>query len=326
MVKKSQKIFSFFLIALIILISVVVMAISSFQAKSPTLTKSVKFVIPKGQSISMISQRLYDEGLIRSQLAFRALAYKDNLQTKIQAGSFELAASMNLKEIASVLTRGTDDLWLTIPEGYRREQIAESLARQDLTDFDEAEFLQLTEGLEGQLFPDTYLVPKSISNQALVNLLKNTFTSKVSSGLASELAASDMTLNEVLTFASLVQRESAKDLEMPLIAGVIQNRLDVGMALGIDATLQYIKGYDAKENTWWPHALSADKELDSLYNTYKYPGLPPAPICNSGLAAIKAVLNPADTDAFYYLHDPQGNIHTAVDLAGHNSNIKRYLQ
>ena len=280
--KASSKLLGLLLIFFIIVISATVIAISAFQAKSATLTKSVKFIIPKGQSVSAISQRLYDEGLIRSRLAFRFLAYKDKLQSKIQAGSFELSASMSLMEIAKTLTRGTNDLWITIPEGWRREEIAQSLAKQDLDEFDEAEFLRLTTGLEGQLFPDTYLVPKSITSPALVNLFTNTFNTKVKSALASQIAASDLDLKQILTLASLVQRESAGDEEMALVAGILYNRLEIAMPLQIDATLQYAKGYDRSKDSWWSPPLAVDKELNSPYNTYQNPGLPPAPIANPG--------------------------------------------
>jgi UPF0755 protein len=326
MPKKSKKKFLSISFALVILlVSATVVVISSLAAPSPKLTKTERFVIPKGQSIAGIAERLEDAGLIRSHWAFRLWVSKNQLQNKIQAGSFELSDNLTLPELALALTRGTDDLWVTVPEGWRREEIAASLAKQELSEFDEKEFLQLTTGLEGQLFPDTYLLSKESSTKAVAQLFANTFESRVKQGLATQLAEAQMSLNEVLTLASLVQRESANEAEMPLVAGILLNRMEIQMPLQVDATLQYVKATGANGD-WWPDALAADKELDSLYNTYQHAGLPPAPICNPGLDAIKAVLSPEKTSALYYLHDSQGQIHTAQDLAGHNANVNKYLR
>ncbi|HPS40694.1 MAG TPA: endolytic transglycosylase MltG [Candidatus Woesebacteria bacterium] len=297
-----------------------------FQAKSNASQETVRFVIPKGQALSVIATRLQEENLIKNKWAFRFAVYKNNLANKIQAGSFELSASMDTWQIANALTVGTDDVWITLPEGWRREEIAESLSKQGLSSFDQTEFLNLSKGLEGQLFPDTYLVPREITSEALLSLFKNTFASKVTSPLSEELSKSKLSLNEILTLASLVQRESGNDEEMPLVAQVLFNRLDLEMPLQVDATLQYVKGFNKAENSWWSTPLGEDKELNSLYNTYQHSGLPPGPICNPGLAAIKAVLNPTPTQALYYLHDSAGKIHLANTLETHNSNVNKYLR
>jgi len=324
--KKANKFFPFLLIFLATIISSLLIFFSIFQPVDRDNKSSVTFIIPKGQSINQIANRLADEKLIRSTIAFRYVVFKDRLQNKIQAGSFKVSPSSNTWEIAQILTKGTDDLWITLPEGWRREEIASSLAKQDLDAFNQLEFLNLTQGLEGQLFPDTYLVSRSISTSALVNLLNNTFESKIKVALASDLSKSQFSLNEVLSLASLIQRESASDSEMSLVAGILLNRLEINMPLQVDATLQYVKGYDQNEQSWWPTPLAADKSLTSAYNTYLNNGLPPGPICNPGFAAIKAVLYPQPTNALYYIHDLSGKIHTATDLDGHNRNVNQYLR
>jgi UPF0755 protein len=126
----------------------------------------------------------------------------------------------------------------------------------------------------------------------------------------------------VLTLASIVDRESAKD-DKALVAGILWNRLDVGMKLQADATLQYVKG---KEGNWWPQPLSEDKYLDSPFNTYQHTGLPPHPINNPSMDSIDAVLNPVDTDCLYYLHDTDHQIHCSVTYAGQVDNVNRYLR
>lgn len=289
-------------------------------------TQTQLFVIPKGQAISVIGERLEEAGLIKNSLAFRFIVKKDGIAQKIQAGSFDLAPSMTTAEIAQKLTQGTYDLWVTIPEGWRREEIADSLAKQELEEFSKDEFLKLTKGYEGRLFPDTYLVPRQITTDQLVRLLQQTFEKKVLTGLEDELAASKYSLNEILTMASIVEREAKGFEQMTRVAGVLWKRIDIGMALQVDASLQYIKGYNTTQDSWWAVPTAEDKKLNSVFNTYKYPGLPPAPIANPGLDAIKATLNPIDTGALYYIHERSGKIHFATTLEGHNANVDKYLR
>lgn len=289
-------------------------------------TQTQSFVIPKGQAISIIAKRLVEAGLIKNDLAFRFIVQKNNLGQKIQAGSFDLSPNMTTTEIAQKLTQGTYDVWVTIPEGWRREEIADSLAAQELEFFSKEDFLQQTKGLEGKLFPDTYLVPRQISTEQLVRLFQQTFEKKILKGLEADLKKSSYSLNEVLTMASIIERESKGYEQMRQVAGVLWKRIDIGMALQVDASLQYIKGYDSTQDSWWVTPTADDKKLNSVFNTYKYPGLPPAPIANPGFDAIKATLNPIESDSLYYIHDREGEIHFASTLEEHNANVDRYLR
>ncbi len=327
MLKNFWRFFSIFLFAVLLLAGAGVGAFFYFTAPVDSAAlASQRFVIPRGQATSVIAARLQEQGLIRQSWVFTLVVKINGLRQKIQAGSFELSPSMSAREIAYQLTVGTDDIWLTFPEGWRREEIAESVVKQGLVDFDPDEFLRLSKGLEGQLYPDTYLVSRSLTATALVQLLSNTFTSRVATPLAADIANHPWSLNQILTLASLVQRESANDGEMPLVAGILTHRLRIGMPLQVDATLQFVKDYSQSEQSWWPVPLAADKALNSPYNTYQHPGLPPAPICNPSLAAIKAVLAPQATDALYYIHDNQGRIHTGRTLDEHNRNVNQYLR
>lgn len=331
LMKNSLKKKNFFLPILLffLITSIFALAIAFylFQPVNSADQSTANFVIPKGQSTQQIAKRLYEANLIRSTYVFRFVVYQSGLQNKIQAGSYKLSPSLSIWQLSQALTKGTDDIWITLPEGWRREEIAESLIKQDLNFFDEEEFLDLTRVLEGQLFPDTYLVSKAVNTQALVNLFYNTFESKIILALEKELKQNDLTLNQVLTLASLIQREAGDDdNEMPLIAGVLFNRLNLGMALQIDASLQYAKGFDKNQQSWWPKPSASDKNLSSPYNTYQNVGLPPAPICNPGLKAVEAALNPQATSALYYIHDLSGEIHLAETLEAHNKNINQYLR
>lgn len=288
--------------------------------------ESQRFVIPKGQAVSIIANRLQEEGLIKNALVFRFIVKKEGLGNKIQAGSFDLSPSMSSTEIARQLTQGTYDIWITIPEGWRREEIAQSLSKQELEAFSQEDFLALTSGKEGRLFPDTYLVPRQMSTEQVAELLEQTFERKIVTGLAEEIRASVYDFDQALIMASIVEREALGSEQMRMVAGVLWNRIELGMPLQADATLQYIKGYDAVENSWWGTPLVADRQRNSPFNTYRNPGLPPAPIANPGLEAITAALNPASTSYLYYLHDQEGEIHYAQDLAGHNANVEQYLR
>lgn len=286
------------------------------EASSPALPDSTQtkiFVIRKGESVRQIAERLSKEKLIRSPVAFFLIVKQKNLAKKIQAGDFRLLPAMSAVEIAEELTHGTLDVWITIPEGWRNGQIAMELARK--VNIPEAEFLAFAR--EGYMFPDTYLVPKEASATAVIAIFEKNFANKVEKAWATD---------DVITLASIVEREAKFDEDRSLVAGVLSNRLQNNMPLQADATLQYIKGYDEATGAWWPRVNPADKDIDSRYNTYKYPGLPPGPIANPGLASIAAVVDPAETDYLYYISEPDGTIHYAKTLEEHNENIRKYLR
>lgn len=320
------------IIGLVVLSGIV--GVISVAYYASTLTKPVSaatqppqtFVIPPGQATSVIADRLAAAKLIRNPLAFRLELKRLGLETKLQAGSFKISPSMSTAEVAQSLTVGTSDVWVTILEGWRREEIAESLARQELPAFDPEEFLALTAESEGMLFPDTYLVPRQVDAEAIYDQLTTTFDQKVVKGLADEIASSPRSFEDVLVMASLIEREARDFEQMKMVSGILWNRIDDGIALNVDATLQYAKGYNQTEKSWWAVPLSADKQITSPYNTYRHAGLPPQPIANPGLDAIKAALEPTPSANYYYLHDPQGNMHYAETLEGHNQNIDRYLR
>lgn len=281
------------------------------------------FVIHPGESIRTIANNLENEGFIRDSLAFFLIVKQQGIERNIQAGDFRLSTAMTAQEILEQLQHGTIDVWVTIPEGWRNEEIAVKLT-QELA-IPEQEFLQYAE--EGYMFPDTYLFPKLASGSAVAQKMNNTFDQKITEAYADEIAASEFTLHEIVTLASLVEREAQFEDERPVVASVLINRIHDGMALNIDATLQYALGYQAGEKDWWKQTLTnEDKEIESPYNTYKYAGLPPGPIANPGLSAIVAVLRPADTNYFYYLHDSDGRIHPAETYEQHLQNIEMYLQ
>lgn len=294
----------------------------------PNATEKQTFVIPRGQSVSAVADNLAEANLIKSPWAFRFAVWQQNLTGKIQAGSFLVSPGMDVFGIARRLTEGTDDVWVTIQEGWRAEQIGQYL-ESELSQFDTNSTAFTSECLtaEGFLFPETYLVPRGYDTKQMCDLLKAQYGEVFTFDLR-EQATANTGLNDeqVVILASIVQREAKDPEQMRHVAGILLNRLEIGMALQVDATLQYAKGYDPVKETWWPTPTAADKEVDSPYNTYLNQGLPPAPISNPGLDALMAVVNPLESDELYYLHAPDGSMYYAETYEGHQANIDRYLR
>lgn len=290
-----------FLLSAVLGIGTVVWWKVSLLPVNPNDKTSRSFVVAKGDGIKEVSIRLREAGLIRNKVAFFVLE-RFFIKDILQAGSFKLSGAMTSQEIANKLTLGTEDVWITVPEGWRKEQIIEYLQSQNISSpggvWEE----------EGKYFPETYLVPKQISVDGVRQLMRKTFDQKVLN-----------ITNEQLIIASMVEREAQKEEDRPLVASVIWNRYKIGMKLDIDATIQYALGFWKKELT------IQDLAIRSPYNTYTNAGLPPGPICNPGLSVINAALNPAKTDYLYYLTDKDGNMHYAKTLEEHNANVGKYL-
>jgi UPF0755 protein len=326
MKKLLNGILVFVSLCIVALIATSIYAYQQLLPKNSTQNEKITFVIPRGQAISVIGRRLQDQGIIKNSLAFRYVVWQKQLAGKLQSGSFMLSPSMSVGEVAQELTTGTNDVWITVLEGWRVEEVADMLSEQNLDAFDKQQFLDLVKGQEGYLFPDSYLIPRSASAEMVFTLLRDTFDKKITQGLKTEIAQSGQKLSEIVILASIVQREAREFDQMKQVSGILHNRLAKGMALNVDATLQYAKGYDSTLKTWWPQPLASDKDSSSLFNTYKFAGLPPRPISNPGLEAIQAVLAPQKTNAIFYIHDRQGNIHTAVTLEEQTRNVNQYLR
>lgn len=312
-------------ILVVVIIAIVVFVIGSLwwnngiAAVDPKDTSSKVFVIPKGAAVRTIGNELKTAGLIKDPVVFFIYIKQNRLDQGIQAGSYKLSPSMNLPQIMDTIRHGTVDTWVTIPEGLRSEEIAEILS--ELIPTYKPDWVPALKEEEGYLFPDTYLIPKDADVSTVISILKGNFSKKISEiGLSME----DPELNEIVILASLIEREALRDDEKPMIASVIYNRLNDGMALDIDATLQYAKGKNA-QGKWWSVPTGADRQIDSPYNTYKNPGVPPGPIANPGIEAIRAAKNPSSSQYYFYIHDTKGTVHFSRTLDEHNVNIQKYL-
>lgn len=295
-----------------------------------------KFLIVKGEAAGKIAKKLESAGLIKSELAFRLYTQLSGREKSIQAGNYELSPNLALKEIIKALVAGPKEVWVTYPEGLRREEIAQKTVKaldieKDKTTTFLQEFLQESEGQEGFLFPETYLFPKDVTAKKVIAKLRSTFDTKVSEKIISDAKASGSTIKEVIILASVIERETITDEERPVVAGILLKRLDAGWPLQADATLQYAIA-NAKcqisniKCDWWQPPTAEQKSLKSPYSTYTNKGLPPSPIANPGNSSIKAVVYPEDSPYWYYLHDSEGKIHYAKSLEEHNQNIARYLR
>ncbi|MEK9146834.1 MAG: endolytic transglycosylase MltG [Patescibacteria group bacterium] len=326
--KFSTRALLAFTFLILILSPVVANLTYQSQLKPASRTESYQiFVIRPGQPVDQIAQNLKEAGLVRNALAFRLLVAQMGIGKSIQAGDFRLSPHSSAGDIATELTHGAIDVWITFPEGTRVEEMVEIIEAKlktpgnDKYQFDNEEFIELAR--EGYMFPDTYLIPKDTTAQLVADRMHQTFSQKVDQNL---LVSKKLTADEIITLASLIEREAKTNEERPTIAGILLNRLSAGIALQVDATVQYAKGYDAASDSWWPQVVPEDyQSVISPFNTYLHAGLPPGPIANPGIESIRAARSPQETDYLYYLHDSEGKIHYAENIEEHHANIRKYL-
>ncbi len=306
-----------------------------FYFFAPVENKDQKIIFTVGKDQNKLDAilSLKEQKLIRNVGAFSLLLSLIKGESKISPGGYRLNTNMNAWQVLNKITNKPDLVWVTVREGLRKEQIAQVLAEAlGWTDKQKGLWLDQNtndkpEYFEGVYFPDTYLIPIDESGKDISQRFINRFNEKMAP-LFSEFAAKDILWTTGVKIASLIQREAGGTSDMRIISGVIWNRLNKGMKLEIDATMQYTRGpstSSGQASNWWGPVDIKEKLVDSPYNTYLYKGLPPHPICNPGLPAIEAALNPAETDCLYYLHDRARQIHCSKTYAEHLENIKKYL-
>lgn len=272
------------------------------------------FSIAPGESVFSISDHLQVTGLIRDAEAFRTYLIYSGLDTSIQAGEYKLSPAMSAIEIAHELQDATsEEVTFIVLPGWRMDELAASLSTSGLSitpgDFFNAvnnppkgfNFLSDANSAEGFLFPDSYIFSRQITAKELVDELVRHFALNLSPDMQLAFENQGLTVYQAVTLASIVQREAIHMEESPLIASVYLNRLNIGMKLEADPTVQYAIGYNVTQDTWWTNPLSAaDLQFDSPFNTYIYGGLPPAPISNPDLDALNAVAFPVETPYYFF--------------------------
>jgi UPF0755 protein len=281
------------------------------------------FRIEKGESIASIATRLEKSFIVANAQAFYDYLVYTGLDLSIQAGDYTLSPTLSIIDTArKIQDSAPDEITFGILPGWRMEEIAASLPTSGLEITPEAflaaaqtppQVLELSypATMEGFFLPDSYILPRSITIDQLLETIARNFALHITDEMRAGFSSQGLDVYQAVTLASIVERESIRDEEMPLIASVFINRLNVGMALGSDPTVQYALGYDLAGQTWWTNPLSLDNlKFNAPYNTYIYTGLPPGPISNPGLGALAAVAFP-ETSPYYYFQ-------AACDNSGHH--------
>lgn len=300
----------------------------------------VPFTIEPGETAVTIAVRLAEGGLINNAELFRLYIRYYGVDAHLEAGDFELRRNMTMEEIAEALQQARmEEVTVTILPGWRAEEIAEMLERENIMRSDA--FLALVrqgtfayavladrpEGstLEGYLFPETYRLPAQATALDLVERMLKTFDQRFTPEMRQAVSQQGMTIYEAVTLASIAEREGVVSEELPIIAGVYFNRLEQGMYLQADPTFQYARGYDAASGQWWAPFDVEDVELvQSPYNTFLNPGLPPGPICSPSQAALEAVTSSADTNYLFFYAKGDGTHAFATTYEEHLANQARY--
>lgn len=287
------------------------------------------FVISRTNQLET-AKRLQESGYIRSSLLLAIARLTTFRFGEIEPGGYRLSRSMDARKLITILTSEPQLKWITFPEGLRKEEVGEKLAKELHWTDEELEKWNTTytameyDYREGVYFPDTYLIPVDENGLDTAKRMIIRFNERFE-GYPEKFAEKDILWTTGLKVASIIQREAAGKEDMALISAVIWNRLLNNHSLEIDATVQYARGNTG--SGWWaPIKASEIRTIDSPYNTYKNKGLPPTPISNPGIDAIEAALNPQDSDCFYYLHDKDRQIHCAKTFEEHKANIETYLR
>lgn len=317
----------------------------------------VSFTVEPGETAASVAARLEEQGLVVNGEVFRQFMAYQGLDTSLGAGAYTLRGNMTMHEVAEVLKQGgSNATTVTIPEGWRAEQVGWLLEQQGLMRSDdfvaEARSGQYDyswlaarpagASLEGFLFPDTYQLANDVGPADVVRLMLATFDARVAPEIEGRLAGKTvfdlalgaerpLTAYDVVILASIVEREAVVAEERPIIASVYFNRLnpayvnETALRLSADPTIQYAKGLDPATGNWWSAMLPGEGQtIESPYNTFKIQGLPPGPICSPGLASILAVLNPAETNYLYFHAVGDGSHVFAATLEEHMQNQEKY--
>ncbi len=304
-------------IAVFLILVLVFAGLFLTESRSVSVEGGTKnLTVSEGEGVSEFSEILYSEGIVKHPEIFKIQAKLGGYAGSVQPGNITIENGMSYGDILELLiTPNRSATKFVVPEGYEVRQIALDLCEAGLADWDafysalnndtyDYKFLEglpkRENALEGYLFPATYEIPEGMSEHDIIDLMLSAFDNQFKDEYYDRAAELNMTVDQIITMASVVERETDADTERAKVAGVFYNRLNSGMKLQSCATVQYILG-ERK-----PVLSIADTQIDSPYNTYVYAGLPAGPICNPGIACIEAALYPEDTDAYYFVLGSDG--------------------
>ncbi len=299
------------------------------------------FRISFGEGTEKIAENLVYNGFIKNAFYFKFYIWEKNLTASIKAGEYYLSSAMSIGQIAEIITSGKtvgQETTVLIPEGLtsaesekiltdanliKNGEFTDAIKKENMRKYPNYEFLAdkpKNAGLEGYLFPDTYRFFKDAKAEEIVKKMLENFDKKFDKEMRLETAKQNETIFEILTLASIIQEEVFGFNDMKTVAGIFKNRISAGMALEADSTINFITGKKI------PQVSSDDLKIDSAYNTYKYAGLPPGPISNPGLDAIKAAIWPEKTPYWYFLTTQDGKVIYSKTYEEHLKNKARYLK
>jgi UPF0755 protein len=325
------------IVAILVAVAFVTFAASTWFKESVYNDRSMPaaatdVTVDRGMTFAEVTRELADRHVIAHPIAFRILARFRHDEARIEAGQYRLAPHESMDEVLRQLVDGGAQIavWVTIPEGFMAREIAQdfatarlgSAAAYDATFRNESLDVAgiRVHGLEGYLFPSTYLMPLNVTPPAAAKIMTDEFFRRLPPDADAAAKKLHLTVPQVVVLASLIEREGKADNERPLIASVMLNRLRVGMPLQVDASIEYVFPEHKDVIT------SADLAIDSPYNTYLRRGLPPTPIANPGEPSLDAAFHPARSPYFYYVYRGDGHHAFAKTLAEHNANTARYLK
>lgn len=317
-IKYKKGIISF-VFAFIISFSYVVFLSSPSDYPTNTI-----FDLKSGQTLSVVSANLNKLKIIRSEFFFKSFVYIFSLGcSKVVEGDYALNSKQNVITIAWRITHGELDIVpvkMTIYEGYNSFEIADVIYRK-FPSFNKEKFLALVEKnkFEGYLFPDTYYILPDATEEEIIKIMNDNYKNKIAQ-LSNEIKLFGKSESDVIKMASILEEEARTMETREIIAGILWRRISIGMALQVDASFKYINGKTTANLTL------DDLKIDSPYNSYTNRGLPPTPISNPGLGAIKAAITPTKTPYLYFLTDDNGNMHYAATFDEHIYNKQRYLR
>ncbi|MGA8533789.1 MAG: endolytic transglycosylase MltG [Candidatus Tumulicola sp.] len=296
-----------------------------------TPVAQTQVVIVQGSTFGEVARQLAAAGVIDNVLVFRLLARMRGEETEVRAGEYRFPPRQTQNEVLRALISGGAQVaaWVTVPEGFTGRQIAERLQEAGIGPADEFARAfardsivvdgKRTKNLEGFLFPSTYLIPLGASPQQVESTMTREFFRRLPPDAAAQARRLHVSVPQAITVASLIEREAKIDADRPAIAGVVYNRLRLGMPLEVDATIEYALPQHKRE------LLLSDLKIDSPYNSYTHAGLPPTPIANPGRPSMEAALHPSKTGFLYYVYCGNGRHVFANTLSEHQANVARCL-
>jgi UPF0755 protein len=358
-IKKIPNFFYFYKCFLKILMSLIVgillitgigLGNYSYQISTPLqkIAEKQKFIIEKGEGVNRISQNLKKQKIIRSMWNFEVYVWLEKMGKKFQAGEYFLSPSMNIKEITKILTSGEiipNQKTIKIIEGWNYKEIGKYL--ENKMNISKEDFFSVTYDLqwenkydflkdnpwinkvgtvykpplqiEGYLFPDTYQIYKDANSEDIIKKMLDNFNKKLSIKMREDIKKQGKTIFEIITLASIIEKEVSKEEDRKIVAGIFYKRLKQGIHLESCATINYILGNNKKQLSF------EDTRVESPYNTYLNKGLPPGPISNPGIFAIKAAIYPQETDYLFFLSKPTGETVFSKTFEEHNKNKRKWL-